>query len=308
MSTNQGRTRVIRAENILAELITLGETFRVGLPFDKELLARVDLKKFGLSDVFKENESQIPKAAGPRTRTNLKGLIVRKQPEEKEEVKKHIEYRRKKDKSLVKYDRIFNIYKKELLDRLNLGLTFMKDAEGNEFIVSEPLLFDDGYANNKKSTHVINMFLEVFKNYEILRENLEYYFKAEVNFDNEILPAGKLSDPRNFDEFVEIAERHLKDEDREPLINRLNVFKEFGPIFRKGRGYNGYIALVFEDKGIVAAESIKRDNATYFFKLEDYEDNIMKDKQEVISGKLMLKRCFHTDEWEKSVRRFLNQH
>ena len=308
MSTNQGRTRIIRSETILSELITLGETFRVGLPFDKELLANADLKKFGLSDTFKENESQVPKAAGPRTRTNLKGLIVRKQPEEKEEVKKHIEYRRKKDRSLVKYDRIFNIYKKELLDKLNLGLTFMKDDEGNEFIVSEPLIFDDDYASNKKSTHVINMFLEVFKNYEILRENLEYYIKAEMNFESEILPAGNLSDPRNFAEFVEIAERHLKEEDREPLINRLNVFKEFGPIFRKGRGYNGYIALVFEDKGIVAAESIKRDNATYFFKLEDYEDNIMKDKQEVISGKLMLKRCFHTDEWEKSVRRFLNQH
>jgi hypothetical protein len=102
MSTNQGRIRVIRAANILSELVTLGETFRVGLPFNNELIASTDFKKFGLSNAFKKDESQIPKAAGPRTRTNLKGLIVRKQPEEKQEVKRHIEYRRKKDGSLVK--------------------------------------------------------------------------------------------------------------------------------------------------------------------------------------------------------------
>jgi hypothetical protein len=184
----------------------------------------------------------------------------------------------------------------------------MNDAEGNPFIVSEPLVFDDDFANNKKNTHVINLFLEIVKNYEILRENLEYVVKAEISFENEILPAGRLTDPRNFVELVEIVERHLKPEEKEPLVNRLNVCKEFGPILRKGRGYNGYIALVFEDKGIVAAESIKRDSATYFFKLEDYEDNLMKDKQEVMSSKLMLKRFFHTDEWEKSVRRFLNQY
>jgi hypothetical protein len=308
MSTHKGKTRIIRSESILSELITFGEKFRVGLPFTEKLASEGGLKKHGLNEKFEDSKLQIPKGLGPRTRANLKGLIVRKQPEEKVDVERHIKYIRRKDKAKVEYNRIFSVYKKELLDKLNLGFVFLKDHEGQEFIVSEELEFNDDYANNKKNTHVINMFLEVFNDYEILRDNLEYYIKEDPSFNDEILPSGNLSEPRNFSDLVDAVERHISDEDKEPLINRLNVFKEFGPAIRKGKGYNGYIALVFEDKGIVAAESIKRDNATYFFKLSDYEDNIMKNKQEVITGKLMIKRFFHTDEWEKKVRRFLNQH
>lgn len=306
MSSRKGKVRIIKSENILSELVTLGESFRIGLPL-KDAITAESFKIFGLNENFEESKTQIPKGVGARTRANLKGLIVRKQPEEKEEIKKKIKYT-KKDKTKVEYTRVFNVYKKEMLDKLNISFTFLKDEEGTEFIASDVLTFDDDYINSKKNTHIINMFLEVFKNYEILRENLEYYIKGEISFDNEILPSGTLTDPRNFDSLVEAAERHITEADKVPLINRLNVFKEFGPVIRKGRGYNGYVALVFEEKGLVAAESIKRDNATYFFRLADYEDNIMKNKQEVISGKMMLKRCFHTDDWEKTVRRYLNQH
>lgn len=302
------KIRIIRSESILSELVTLGETFRIGLPYE-DVIKNADFRKFGISGVFKENEVQTPIPAGPRTRANLKGLYVRQQPEIKEETLRHIKYK-KKNGTKVEFDRIYNMYKKILLDRLNVSFKFMKDEDGTEFIVSDVLVFDDEFANSKKNTHIINLFLEVFGNYEVIRENLSYFIKTDAPFEREVLPSGERLDDRNFHEFIEFAERSIKERDRRPLIERANVMKEFAPIVRKAPGLNGYLAFIFEDKGIVAAESIKENNATYFFKLQDYEDNLMKDKQEVLNNKLMLKRFYHSqdDRWEKKIRKFLNQH
>ncbi|MCF2491694.1 hypothetical protein [Dyadobacter sp. CY347] len=302
------KIRIIRSENILSELVTFGETFRIGLPYE-DVVKNADLKKFGISDVFKENEAQTPIPAGPRTKANLKGMYVRQQPEVKEETLRHIKYK-KKNGTKVEFDRIYNMYKKILLDRLNVSFKFMKDEDGIEFIVSDVLVFNDEFANSKKNTHIINLFLEVFGNYEVIRENLSYFIKTDAPFEREVLPSGERLDDRNFHEFIEFAERSIKERDRKPLIERANVMKEFAPIVRKAPGLNGYLAFIFEEKGIVAAESIRENNATYFFKLQDYEDNLMKDKQEVLNNKLMLKRFYHSqdDRWEKKIRKFLNQH
>lgn len=307
MAQNNKKTRIYKSENVLSGLVKVGETFHVAVPFTPELIAQTDFKKFGLSESFTENATTTPKAAGPNTRVNVKGKFVRSQPEQKHEVEKHIAYTRK-DGVRVEYDRIFNIYKKELKHQYNIELTYSKDDEGNELITSPPLVYDGSPDTNEKNTHVINIFLEIFKEYEILRENLEPFIRFERGFDNEMLPAGTLANTTNFDDLVSIASRHITEADKEPLLHRLEVFKEFDPIIRKGpSGYSGYVAFVFEEKGIVAAESIRKGNATYFFKLEDYENNIIKDKQEVLKNKLMLARFSHYDQWEQNVRKFLNR-
>lgn len=302
------RIRIINSEKILSELVILDETFRIGLPF-QDAVKNANLKKFGISDIFKDSETQTPIPAGPRTRANLKGMYIRQQPEVKEETLRHIKYK-KKNGTKVEFDRIYNMYKKILLNRLNVSFHFMKDEDGTEFIVSDVLVFDDDFANSKKNTHIINLFLEVFGSYEVIRENLSYFIKTDAPFEREVLPRGERLDDRNFHEFIEFAERSIKERDRRPLIERANVMKEFAPIVRKAPGLNGYLAFIFEEKGIVAAESIRENNATYFFKLQDYEDNLMKDKQEVLNNKLMLKRFYHSkdERWEKNIRKFLNQH
>lgn len=304
------KKHIIKSQNILSQLVTLGETFRIGIPFE-QAAKNVDFKKFGINSTFEDGRVQVPTPAGPKTRTNVKGIYARAQPEVKEDVLKHIKYNDKKTGRKVEFDRTYHIYKKELVDKLGLGFHFMTDGDGAEFIASDLLTFDDEVNNSKKNTHVINLFLEVFGAYEVLRPNLEYYIKAEIPFDEDILPSGTLADERNFERFVEYAEKHISKADRKPLIDRVNVLKEFNPVIRKtAGGFNGYIAFVFEEKGIVAAESIKKNQATYFFDEDGYEDNLIKDKQEVLRDKLMIKRLYHTqdDAWEKKVRRFLNEH
>lgn len=305
--SNKGRTRVVNAQNVLFDLVPYGESFRVGLAFNDELINNTDLNKFGLSKDFKADEPQLPKPAGARSRVNRRGLWVRQQPEEKEEIKRHIKYKTK-DGTTVEYDRIFNIYKKVLLDKLGIELTFVQHEEVGPLIVSPVLVNDEEEKNHRLNAHVINLFLEIFKDFEILRENYEYYFKAEEEFPHVILPEGSLSDPRIFNEFVDVVTEHNKASERDPFIRRLDVFKEFKATLKSSKGLNGYAVIEFEGKNIVAVESLKQGHATYLFNKKDYEETIVNDKQQVIRNELMLKRFYHTSGWERNVRRFINRH
>lgn len=305
--SNKGRTRVVNAHNAVSNLVPYGENFRIGLAFDDDLIKSTDLDKFGLAKIFDENISQLPKAAGARSRANRKGHWVRKHPPEKTELKRHIKYKTKRGDT-VEYDRVYNIYKKILIDKLGIELAFVNHDTAGHLIASPLLMNDDEQKNQVINAHVINLFLEIFKDFEILRENYEYYFKAEEEFNDVILPEGSLTDPRIFGDFVNVVSAQNKEADREPTIKRLDVFKEFKAVLKTGKGINGYAIIEFEDKDIVAAESLKHGHATYFFNKKDYEETVVNNKQNVINNELAIRRFYHTDGWERNVRGFINKH
>ena len=205
MSTNQGRTRVLNIEKELLGLVQVGETFRVGVYFDQALIDRVDLVGYGISRTFTEGISKVPNPLRSNTKVNTKGKYVRKQPEEKIEIDKHISYTRRKDGVHVEYDRTYNIYKKVLLHLLNISVTFKKDENGVELLLSPPVTFDRTQLGNETCKHVINVFLEIFQDYDLFRENLNPFFKFEKSFDSEILPSGTLSEARTFNDLVAVV-------------------------------------------------------------------------------------------------------
>jgi hypothetical protein len=301
------RIRIVRSEKLLSELLIQGEKFRIGVPFEQA--DQADFLKYGMSGTFVDGTVQRPRAAGPRSKANLKGLYVRADPHQKEEKLRHINYTRK-DGIRVEFDRIYKMYKLVLLDVLKVDFFHMVDEDGVEFIASDVLVFDNRLVSNKVNTHIINLFLEVFGSFEVLREDLTYVIAAQEPLEQEVLPSGERLVDSNFNAFVEYAQRTVAERDRGPLIERVNVLKEFSPIVRKAPGKNGYIVFVFPEKGIVAAESVKQNNATYFFKMQGYEDQLMKDKQQVLNNRLMYRRFYHSrnKRWERKIRAFLNKH
>ena len=309
MSSNQGRTRVLNIEKELLGLVNVGETFRIGVYFDQSLIDRVDLAKYGISKTFTEGMSKVPNPIKTNTKANINGKFVRKQPEEKEEIEKHISYTRRKDGVHVEFDRIYYIYKKILLHKLNTTITFEKDENGNELLLSPPIIFDRTPSGNEICKHTINIFLEIFQDYDLFREDLNPFFKIEKNFDEEILPSGTLSEVRTYRELVELVERHAGNEEARFFSERLEVFKEFDATVRAGsKGINGYLAIEFEGKDIVAAESIRKNNANYIFSKENYKNGIMLGKQDVRTNSKSVKILNHNDNWEQNIRRFLNEH
>lgn len=302
------KTRVLKSESILSGYLTLGEKFHIGVALTPDLVSRLDLQKFGLGTA-KSGDVKVPLAKGPNTKNNVNGKYGRAQPDEKHEITRHIDYVRKKDNTRVQYDRIYTVYKKELKHKYDIALEFKQDVNGEDTVFSPLLTFDNTPANNMRNTHVMNVFLDIFGTTDLYRTNLSPLYKYERSFDDEILPPGNLADRDNFDTLMRIAERHAPEQELKPLLHRLELFKEFNPIIRQGgMGLTGYYAFIFKEKGVVAAESIKRDNATYFFNEQGHEAIVVKDKQEIIANDLMIKRIPHTDTWEQQVRRFLNSY
>lgn len=309
MKNNQGRTRVLNIEKELLGLVNISEIFRVGVYFDQNLIDRVDLAKYGINNTFTEGLSQVPKPVKATTKANIKGKYVRKQPEEKTEIERHISYTRRKDGARVEYDRVYNIYTKVLLHQFNAPISFERDDNGNELLLSPHMTFDRTQQGNEKCKHIINVFLEVFQDYDLFREDLNPFFKFEKNFDEEILPSGTLSEARTASDLIGLVERHAGPEEAQFFADRLDVFKEFQAIVKAGsKGINGYMTFEFDGKDIIVAESIRRNNATYVFNKQGYQEEIMRDKQDVRKNGLAIKIFNHLDNWERNIRAFLNQH
>ncbi len=307
--SKEKKFRILKSENHLSAFLEEGASFYIGLLLE-DFLKSPNLSRYGLPrDPSAFPKTFIPAPRGSATKANIKGKYVRKQPEEKTDKKVHIKYTRK-DGIKIEYDRIFHVYVKMLLHLYNIELSLRENSHGQKIVVSPRLRFENTSASNTKNTHVINMFCEVFNDFEVFTDALEPAIPFNKQFDQELLPQGKLADAGNFDELVQVAGRVLRNEkETRAFHERLKVIQEYNPdILGKGsKGFLGYIVFGFTDKGIVILESMYHGNATYVFDVNDYEEKIVKDKQVILNGHLAKRRFFHHENWEPRIRAYLSR-
>lgn len=258
---------------------------------------------------FSEGNTVTPKPKGSVTKANINGKYIRKQPEEKETINKHIDYIRRKDGVRISYHRDYYIYKKVLSHKFRIGLNFTTNPHGQKLIVSNELTFSTDDSQLLLNKHTINMFCEIFNDFEVFDKDLNPAIHFNTKFDKVILPPGYLNDADSFEQLIKISNRFINnDEDKSKYYRRLKVLQEFNPdISGKGaNGFSGYFAFGFKDLGIVITESIVPGNATYIFPIDNYEINILKDKQTVLKDNLHIVRFEHNDNWETNLRRFID--
>lgn len=309
-SVEKKHVRILNSNKYLSAFLDEGETFYVGLLYE-DYIKSPYLDKYGLPKDFVDNLTFTPKARKTVSKNNINGKFIRKQPEEKIINTKHIEYTTK-DGTHVSYYRDFHIYAKVLLHKYNIEFTFKTNEHGQKVVVSSiPLVYINDIENNMKNTHVINLSCEIFNDFEILTSKLEPSIQFNKRFDMELLPKGTLDVAENFEEIVRISSHYVKDnQEQKAFQKRLNILKDYEPDIR-GKGPNnffGYIVFGFSNLDIILLETMYSKNATYVFKLSDYETNIIRDKQSVLREKLMIERFYHDANWEKRIRRFLNNH
>lgn len=306
--SKQKRMRVLNSSKYLSAYLSEGERFHVGLLYD-DYVNSLALEQYNLPEKFEEGKSFIPKGKKSVSRANIKGKFVRKQPEEKKTKTVHIQYT-KKDGTRMNFYRDYYAYVKQLLHQYNMPFTFKTNEHGQKIVVSPSLIYDDREGGNIKNTHSINLFCEIFNDFEIFNANLEPAIHFNKRFEMELLPKGALTESDNFEEVIRISNHYVKsDQDQRAFQKRLHILQEYDPDIR-GKGPNnffGYIVFGFSDLDIVLLETMYSDNATYVFRLSEYEDNIIKDKQSVLKNKLMLGRFYHDANWEFRIRNFLNQ-
>lgn len=306
--SNSFRRRIRNIDKHLKFFLTEKENYYIGIPFD-EYLKSPFLSKYNLPTSFPTQSSYSiqPSARGSVTKANSNGKYGRKQPEEFEEIIKRIDYVRKKDRVRVKYDRTYKVYKKVLLHQFKSKLYFVTNQHGEQLVVSERLKFDPN--NSVKSTHISNIFNEIFNQFEVYDKDFNPAIHFNTKFNELILPSGTLDD-NSFDELVEINKRFTKDEEKQKAFQkRLQLIKSYNPDIRgKGpTGFLGYLVFGFSDIDIVILENMYAGNATYVFTTKNFENNIINDKQTVLNQKLHEKRFFHNEGWEKLISRYMEK-
>ena len=302
------RRRIRNINPQLACFIKEGEKFHVGLLFENYLECP-NLDKYNLPKSFGETKL-LPSAKGTVTKANTKGKFVRKQPEEKHTVIKHISYYRKNDRVHVSYNREFNIYKKIKLHQFEMNLIFAVNQHGQEVVVSEPLTYQNTDTDVLKNTHAANLFNEIFGDFEIFDDKLNPAIHFNTKFDQVILPKGTLSNPLTLNEILDIGARFSNnDSANKAFQSRIKTLTRYKPDIRgKGpEGFYGYLVFGFADLGIVILETMYAGNATYVFAMDTFENNIIKDKQTVLGQKLHLKRFVHHDEWTNKIQAYLDE-
>lgn len=302
----QNIKRIINSNKYLSSYLNENEEFQIGLFFD-DIIMNKKYIEYGFPEVFSDNISIIPLPKGPSTKANVFGKFIRKIPEEKESKIVHIRYIRK-DGTLVEFNRKFYVYVKELQYKYNISIEYKTNEYGQKLAVSNKLIYNNEWENINKNTHVINIFCEIFGDFEIFTNKLEPAIHFNKRFELELLPKGVLND-NSLKEILEISKHYSKnDNDHVAFQKRLHILMEYVPDMRgKGpSGFWGYIVFGFSELNIVILETMFSGNATYVFKMDDYEKNIILDKQNAISNKQLLRRFYHYDNWESQIKQFID--
>ena len=288
-------------------MLAKNDRFYVGLLLE-DVIKCENFKKYESSINLVDTYTFIPPAKGATSRSNKNGKFIRKEPNEWTVKTTHISYRNKRGK-LIEYDRHFNVYVKVLKHKFEIELSCVTNIHGQKMLISPLLVFEDTDVSNIKNTHVINLYLEIFGEFEIYTTSLEPALAFTNKYDFEVLPKGTM-DNEDIVYLTEGARRFIrKEEEIKAYQKRLQVLNEYSPqIVGKGsQGFWGYIVFGFEENNIVLLESMYNQNATYVFDMNIFESIISKNKQDVLTNKLAKYRFMHNKNWETKIRKFLSK-
>ena len=154
--------------------------------------------------------------------------------------------------------------------------------------------------------HVINVFLEIFNQCQVLSENLQGFAISTVKPLNwEILPPGKYPWKKVDGRLKPLIERE-KPQNQIMIRHRLELISAYSPEFVAiGRaGFSGYLIFGFPGKNLYILESLYYGNATYVFE-EDWETLSRLTKAEILTGNFQKDRIIHRVMWDGHIRELL---
>lgn len=185
-----------------------------------------------------------------------------------------------------------------------IELTIVKGQAGKLFLTAP--IYKNIDQNKEILKHIINLFLEIFNECEVLTKNLESRIKTPlIRLNWVILPQGEMpweQAKKYYDPIVQKA----PDGNRTVLYHRLETVNKLRPDFRAtgSGGFHGYIIHGFTDKKIYVLESIYYGNATYIFG-EEWEELSKKTKAEILNEKLQQDRFIHREGWENKIKKLM---
>ncbi|MBZ9603951.1 hypothetical protein [Phyllobacterium chamaecytisi] len=194
-------------------------------------------------------------------------------------------------------------YPKELIQPPAVELT-IAERGGQTFLVSPTM------AKNPEATdhikHVINLFLELFRECELVADNMEDFDVPAVERVNwRLLPPGQYP-WEVLRPHMELALRRTSEAMQKVIKDRQDTIRAYNPdrIYVGAGGFGDYLAYEFERFGSVVLESVRVDNAIYAFG-QDWQAVSQLSKAQVINGNHHQARIVHSDGWKDRLAHFL---
>ena len=190
-------------------------------------------------------------------------------------------------------------YPKEHVEAPSAELTLAERA-GQKIIISESL--EKRLQFLDRTTHVINLFLEIFGFCEVTTEDLQKFIPKNIKRANwRLLPPGDYPWHR-LKEHIESAVSNSGEDTQRVIWNRQETLQLHNPdeIFVGQGGFNDYLAYVFHKRGVVVLESVRKDNAIYVLG-EDWKLLSQLSKGEILNGKRHIARIVHTKGWKAKL-------
>jgi hypothetical protein len=196
--------------------------------------------------------------------------------------------------------RTIDIYPRERVLPLSEYLTVLRGATGL-MLCSRPLALSCD--TEETIVHVLNLYLELFGEFQVVSLNLENSSSVQVRRLNwKILPPGPYPFARAKQELSEFINT-LPDDVRPEIEDRIKAITQHSPDFIATGlgGFKDYVVYGFTESGKYVFESPALGNATYIFKSDWMELSLMSKKQ-ILDGSLHEERIIHNKRWRNGIR------
>ncbi|HLL71293.1 MAG TPA: hypothetical protein VK363_07670 [Pyrinomonadaceae bacterium] len=266
------------------------------------------LGEVGFTGSLTIGETVLPTIFGPITRFNAEG-----KDKVRRDLPKETTYRQQEwhwtEWDGTENSRIVDVpyqrYPRERIPPPSKQLQVVNNAKGNKVVASD--LFKYSPSRADEITHTINLFLEIFGECDVLREDLVPVVPIAIKRLNwKILPQGKYPWEKLYKHVQPILDRAKKG--KVPIIQaRLSAIAKENPEFVAigESGFNGYMVFGFPNKKLYVLESAYYGNATYVFD-KNWEQLSKMTKAEILDGGLQKDRIIHREGWTEAIDKLLS--
>lgn len=162
--------------------------------------------------------------------------------------------------------------------------------------------------DDPKATNAANVFIELFGECAILREDMAVWQKVPTRQLNwQLLPPGK----NPWASAQPALQKVIRNADKgnQPVIRaRFDAIGEHEPEFVAvgTGGFSGYVVFGFPRLGFCLLESQEVNNATYVLNDVSWERVSMLSKAEILDGNLHRDRLIHRESWFGAIRNLMS--
>ncbi|PSL23712.1 hypothetical protein [Chitinophaga ginsengisoli] len=291
-----------RIRNVDKYLIGLNEDDNFYVASADPKISKQKAINIGFSNSLNDGEAVLPRIVGSVSKFNAEGGFIKLMNEPKETCYKERLWTWK-DWGGTEHTKIVYVpyqrYKRQIIDPPGEELVLVNNADV-AVILSNKLKYTQ--ANSGLIKHIINLFLELFGDCQILKENLTPAIKAPIHRLNwNVLPPGKYPWEKA-KAIVNDYTKGLSQNKTEIIKNRINVISRHEPDFIAigEAGFHGYWVLGFTNKKLYILESLHFGNATYVLG-NNWETISQMTKAEIISGSLSKARIIHREGWATDI-------